>query len=82
MIAEYLKWEISWFHTLLCTSDPRWDQGIRKPNRLLGYDLNITTFLILLELRIADTPDSLNAPEHHIILVRYGPTGCNIRYYS
>jgi len=31
---------------------------------------------------IADILDLLNAPEHQIILVRYGPTDCNIKYYS
>ena len=40
------------FHPLLYIPDPHWDRGIRKPNRLLSYDLNITTFLILPELWI------------------------------
>jgi len=36
----------------LCTSDPRWDRGIKESNRLFGYDVNTTIFLILLELRV------------------------------
>jgi hypothetical protein len=53
-------------YLLLCTSDPHRDRGIKNPNRLLGYDLNITAFLILLELcvyssdqRFVGLPDTL-----------------------
>ena len=45
IIAGYFKWQIFCFHPLFYTSDSRWDQRIKKPNRLLGYDL-IATFLI------------------------------------
>jgi len=51
-LIEALNRRVFRFHPLLYTFDPRWDRGIKKPNRLLGYDLNIIVFLILLELQI------------------------------